>query len=166
MTCCSKMTLHGHVDSVIEAAVEFSNRVRPDRKDRLLVNKMLMSIGQVAGDRNDIPSLKRWIETCPTVIRDNANMELLESINRVMSRNSSCLANGKKEVIRLVDNLERLGSKFDYWKAVFDFIYLTMKDGTNQETIIAALQQQINKLENHEIKSYGLGVLSIVGAKT
>lgn len=166
MTCCNKKALLGHVNNVIESAVEFSNRVRSDRKDRQILNRTLIDIGQKVGDREDLPALKCWIETCPAIIRDNANMELLEAVNRVMSRNQNCLINGQKEVAQLVANLEKLGSKFDHWKAVFDFIYLTKKGALEQDEILMTLQQHIGKLEDPALKSYGLGVLSIVGAKT
>lgn len=165
LSCCKKKNLKSHVNNVIEAAVEFSNQVRPDRKDRLFLNRTLLNIGEIVGDREDIPSLKRWIETCPVVLRDNNNMELLEYVNRVMSRNTICLANGRNELDHLLVNLEKLGGKFEYWKAVFDFIYLTTKDIPSRN-VIDALQQHTDRLQDPTVKLYGLGVLNIIGAKT
>ena len=165
LVCCSQKKMRSNVDGVIKAAVEFSNRLRSDRKDRLMLNRILISIGQVVGEREDLPSLKTWIESSPAIIRDRANIELLESINRVMSRNSICLANGRKEVAHLIANIESSGHKIEHWKAVFDFFYLTSSGVHYQESIVASLTKQIEKIEDPAVKSYGMGVLNIIGAQ-
>lgn len=165
MACCSKKNLRVHVDNLIDVLVEFCNRIRPDRKDRLYLNKVLMNIGETIGDQEDMSSLKRWIETCPSLIRDNANMDLLESINRVMSRNANCLANGRKEVDNLIAHLEKIHSKSEHWKAVFDFIYLTKNQASGQLEI-STLREQIVQLQDSDVKIYGLGMLNIIGAAT
>lgn len=165
LACCSKKNLRVHVDNLIDVLVEFCNRIRPDRKDRLYLNKVLMNIGETIGDQEDMSSLKRWIETCPSLIRDNANMDLLESINRVMSRNANCLANGRKEVDKLIAHLEKIDSKSEHWKAVFDFIYLTKNQASGQLEI-STLREQIVQLQDSDVKIYGLGMLNIIGAAT
>lgn len=157
--------MRSHVNSVIQAAVEFSNRVRSDRKDRLLLNKILMDIGQIVGDREGIPSLKTWIETCPSIIRDKANIELLDSINRVMGRNPTCLDNGRREVAHLLANVDRLGNNLEHWKAVYNFIYLTSKDVGLEDGVVSSLTHHIERTEDPVIKAYGMGILSIVEAK-
>jgi hypothetical protein len=169
LACCRKKHLKDLVDSLIDVVVEFCNCIRPDRKDRLYLNKILMTIGETVGDRQDISSLKRWIEECPSLVHDNANMDLLESINRVMSRNANCLANGRKEVSNLIAHLDKVDCKSEHWKAIFNYIYLTKKQASLSEADeldILKLREHIVQLQDSEVKSYGLGMLNIIGATT
>ena len=165
LACSSKKNLREQVDNLIDAVIEFCSRIRPDRKDRLYLNKVLMTIGETVGDREEISSLKRWIEMCPSLIREYANMDLLESINRVMSRNANCLTNGRNEVDNLIAYLEKIDSKYEHWKAVFDFIYLT-KNQASGELDLSKLREHIVQMQDSEVKSYGLGMLNIIGAAT
>ena len=165
LACSSKKNLREQVDNLIDAVIEFCSRIRPDRKDRLYLNKVLMTIGETVGDREEISSLKRWTEMCPSLIREYANMDLLESINRVMSRNANCLTNGRNEVDNLIAYLEKIDSKYEHWKAVFDFIYLT-KNQASGELDLSKLREHIVQMQDSEVKSYGLGMLNIIGAAT
>lgn len=151
----NKKSLFGHVNDLVESAVEFSRRIRPERKDRLVLNHMLMEIGQSV-ELGNIPALKEWIETCPALLRQEGNGPLLGAINRVISRNAVCLANGRTEVPYLLDNLERYGGNQYEWKTVFNFFYWT-RDG-NQD-VVDLLRKHLDRIEDPAIKSYGLGVL-------
>jgi hypothetical protein len=82
-----------------------------------------------------------------------------------MSRNANCLANGRKEVDKLIAHLEKIDSKSEHWKAVFDFIYLTKNQASGQLEI-STLREQIVQLQDSDVKIYGLGMLNIIGAAT
>ena len=58
LSCYNKKNVSGHVDSVIEDAVEFCNRIPPHRKDRLMLNGTLMNIGEIVGKGKILPSLR------------------------------------------------------------------------------------------------------------
>ena len=53
VSCSQKKMRSNVVNGVIKVAVDFSNRLRSDRKDRLMLNRILISIGQVVGERED-----------------------------------------------------------------------------------------------------------------
>lgn len=97
-TTCSKKNLLPQVNRVIEAAAEFSTRVRSDRKDRLQLNRFLLEVGQNFNQLESLPALKNWIENCPTLIDQDGNGALLGAINRVVSRNATSLKIAKHQV--------------------------------------------------------------------
>jgi hypothetical protein len=82
-----------------------------------------------------------------------------------MSRNANCLTNGRNEVDNLIAYLEKIDSKYEHWKAVFDFIYLT-KNQASGELDLSKLRENIVQMQDSEVKSYGLGMLNIIGAAT
>ena len=62
-------------------------------------------------------------------------------------------------------NKEKIDNKYEHWKAVFDFIYLT-KNQASGELDLSKLREHIVQMQDSEVKSYGLGMLNIIGAAT
>jgi len=164
---CHNKSLLGHVDSLIGSAIEFNRRIRPDRRDRVLLNRMLMEVGQSVADHelDSLPALKEWIEICPTLLlREEGSSSLLGSINRIMSRNSASLANGRLEVARLLATLPEPSSAHGHydWKTVFDFLFWT-RDANNPSKTVDYIQQLLSRFDHdQDLKSYGLGILQAV----
>jgi len=159
MTACCKKNHHSHINNVIGAAVDFSGRIRADRKDRLLLNKTLIEVGLSVNDIENIPQLKKWIDSCPSLLQEANNIVLLGSINRVMNRNATSLMNGKKEVAQLLERSAHYSNKFVYWKPVFDFFYWTCRDSSDVQCVLDAVPAIIERLEDKEIQCYGSTIL-------
>lgn len=162
MTSCTKRNYNSHVNNIVEAAVEFSNRVKADRKDRLMLNRTLLEVGLSISETENIPELKKWIESCPSLLQEASNIALLASINRVMNRNATSLMNGKKEVGKLLERSTHYSNKFAYWKPIFDFLYWTCRDSTDIKDILLAIRNIIDRLEDKDIQCYGSSVLHAI----
>jgi len=162
MTSCTKRNHLSHVNNVIEATIEFNSRIKADRKDRLMLNRTLLEVGLNISQTDNIPELKRWIESCPSLLQEASNIALLASINRVMNRNTTCLMNGKKEVAQLLDRSTHYSNKFAYWKPTFDFLYWTCRDSVDVDGVLQTIRTFIDRLEDNEIQCYGSSVVHAI----
>lgn len=160
---CHRKGFKNHVDSAIDAIVNFSKRVGPERKDRLMINKILIDIGENV-DVKHLPSLNQWIETCPVLVRDITNFELLGSINRIMTRNETSLLTGRTVARELMTNMEKLEIDSQCWKAAFDFVYLAKKNTPVSGKVMGILRRHVQRLEDPIVKCYGVGLLKLIGA--
>ena len=150
-----KKNYQSQVDQVIETAVRFIRRVRPDRKDRLALSRALIDVGLDVEDLDRIPSLKKWIETSPQLLKEQGSLSLLPSINRAMSRNWTVLTCGRQQVVSLLQMpVDCLSPE---WKLMLDFAYWTCCDWSEKEKIVQILQ---SKSDDH----YTRGMVGILGA--
>ena len=164
-TTSAKKSLLAQTNRVIEAATEFSIRVRSDRKDRLHLNRFLLEVGQNFNQLESLPALKNWIENCPTLIRQDGNGALLGAINRVVSRNATSMKVAREQIPHLMERFENYGISYDHWNSVFDFFYWTWLPDDDRN-ILTFLQGLIDRLEDPLSKSYGSGVLDAIVSKS
>lgn len=164
-TTSAKKILLPQANRVIEAASEFSIRVRSDRKDRLQLNRFLLEVGQNFNQLESLPALKDWIENCPTLIRQDGNGALLAAINKVVSRNAASLTVAREQIPHLMERFENYSISYDHWNSVFDFFYWTWLPG-DDHNVLTFLRGLIDRLEDPFTKSYGLGVLDAIVSKS
>lgn len=159
MTSSAKRNHNAHLNNVIESAVEFSGRVKADRKDRLMLNRILLQVGLSLSETNNIPELKKWTESCPSLLQEASNIGLLASINSVMNRNATSLVNGKGQVAQLLERSAHYSNKFAYWRPTFDFLYWTCRDSDDVNDVLQTMRTIIDRLADKEIQCYGSSVL-------
>lgn len=153
----SIMCSRGQADDVVAAAAAFCNRVRSDRRDRLLLSRYIIQVALETTHLDKMPSLREYLETCPNLLLDVNNTCLLPFINRAVCRNRKIALNAGHQLKSLVEKCCQLGPNFSDWRAVFELLYWTVDDAS----FMRDLQLELDQLGEQD-RCYGQGVLDLI----
>lgn len=124
-----------------------------------------MDIGCTVERSGNLPSLNQWVDSCPELLRDSANLSLLGSLNYVLSRSATSRALGSPEthnLLSLTDSLDE--SNHDLVKEIFNYFFWTWKHASGDfASNFAQLERISERIKDPSVKAYCVGVLQAMG---
>lgn len=152
------------IDQLIQSMVQVSEQTSSNVRDRIAMSKLLMDIGSALDGTFSIPSLNKWIDTCPKLLRDNTYRSLLGSLNYVLSRNVRSRSLGQKEARDFLSLPETFDeSNHGLFEEIFNYFFWTW-EGTSEDcdSKLEVLRNAAERLNDSSTRAYCLGVLQVI----